>query len=92
MSDIKCLFCPRIFANLNDLSKHMTIYVKNAETTSQIIANNSAHIHNNSKPIKSVKQKQKDYVDINKYYLNSNINEYYSKSEFSTKTMSFKDI
>ncbi|CAG8854717.1 19030_t:CDS:1, partial [Gigaspora margarita] len=46
--------------------------------TSQIIANNSAHICNNSKPIKLVKQKQKDHIDINKYYPNSDINKYYS--------------
>ncbi|CAG8856045.1 28543_t:CDS:1, partial [Gigaspora margarita] len=92
MSDIKCSFCPRIFANLNDLSKHMTICVKKAKATSQIIANNSAHICNNLKPIKSVKQKQKDHIDINKYYPNSDINEYYSNSEFFAKTMSFKDI
>ncbi|CAG8854385.1 32505_t:CDS:1, partial [Gigaspora margarita] len=70
----------------------MTICVKNAEATGQIIANNSAHIRNYSKPIKSVKQKQKDYVDIKKYYLNSDNNEYYSNSEFSAKTMLFKDI
>ncbi|KAF0392635.1 hypothetical protein F8M41_010496 [Gigaspora margarita] len=92
MFDIKCSFCPHIFANLNGLSKYITICVKNAEATGQIIANNSAHIRNYSKPIKSVKQKQKDHVDINKYYLNSDINEYYSDSEFFAKTMSFKDI
>ncbi|CAG8855843.1 44170_t:CDS:1, partial [Gigaspora margarita] len=92
MSDIKCSFCPHTFANLNGLSKHMTICVKNAKATSQIIANNSAQICNYLKPIKSVKQKQKDHVDINKYYSNSNNNEYYSNSEFFAKTMSFKDI
>ncbi|CAG8854166.1 6235_t:CDS:1, partial [Gigaspora margarita] len=78
MSDIKYSFCPCTFANLNGLSKHMTISIKNAKATDQIIANNSAHICNNSKPIKLVKQKQKDHVDINEYYLNSDINEYYS--------------
>ncbi|KAF0503156.1 hypothetical protein F8M41_019686 [Gigaspora margarita] len=92
MSDIKCLFCSHTFANLNCLSKHIIICVKNAEATSQIIANNSAKICNYSKPIKSVKPKQKDHVDINEYYSNSDNNEYYSNSEFSTKTMSFKDI
>ncbi|CAG8847886.1 26589_t:CDS:1, partial [Gigaspora margarita] len=45
--------------------------------TDQIIATNSAQIHNYLKPIKSVKQKQKDHVDINEYYSNSNNNEYY---------------
>src|SRR5260363_149932 len=70
----------------------MIICVKNAKATSQIIANNFTQICNYSKPIKSVKQKQKDHVDINKYYLNSDNNEYYSNSEFSAKTMSFKDI
>src|SRR6185437_15959580 len=49
-------------------------------------------IHNYSKPINSVKQKQKDHVDINEYYSNSDINKYYSNSEFSAKTMSFKNI
>src|SRR6185312_6792185 len=83
MSDIKCSFCPRTFANFNGLSKHMTTCVKNAEATGQIIANNSAHIRNYSKPINSVKQKQKDHVDINEYYPNS---------EFFAKTMSFKNI
>ncbi|KAF0410097.1 hypothetical protein F8M41_008300 [Gigaspora margarita] len=92
MFNIKCSFCPHTFTNLNGLSKHMTIYVKNAEATGQIIANNSAHIYNNLKPIKSVKQKQKDHVDINEYYLNSDINEYYSNSKFFAKTMSFKNI
>ncbi|KAF0408000.1 hypothetical protein F8M41_008659 [Gigaspora margarita] len=92
MSDIKYLFYPHTFANFNSLSKHITIYVKNAKATGQIIANNSAHICNNSKPIKSVKQKQKYYVNINKYYSNSDINEYYSNSEFSAKTLSFKNI
>ncbi|KAF0431151.1 zn-finger domain-containing protein [Gigaspora margarita] len=71
MSDIKYSFCPRTFANLNGLSKHMIICVKNAEATGQIIANNSAQICNYSKPIKSVKQKQKDHVDINEYYSNN---------------------
>ncbi|CAG8853378.1 820_t:CDS:1, partial [Gigaspora margarita] len=60
--------------------------------TGQIIANNSAQICNYSKPIKLVKQKQKDHVDINKYYSNSDNNEYYLNSEFSAKTMLFKDI
>ncbi|KAF0395532.1 hypothetical protein F8M41_010219 [Gigaspora margarita] len=83
MSDIKCLFCSRIFTDLNDLSKYMIICVKNAKATGQIIANNFAQICNYSKPIKSVKQKQKNHIDIN---------EYYSNSEFSAKTMSFKDI
>ena len=92
MSDIKCSFCPHIFANLNGLSKHMTTCVKNAEATGQIIANNSAHIRNYSKTINSVKQKQKDHVDINEYYSNSDINEYYPNSEFSAKTISFKNI
>src|SRR5260363_460813 len=91
MPDIKCSFCPRTFANLNGLSKHIIICVKNAEATSQIIANNFAQIRNYSKPIKSVKPKQKDHVDINEYYSNSDNNEYYSNSEFSAKTMSFKD-
>ncbi|KAF0461431.1 hypothetical protein F8M41_000424 [Gigaspora margarita] len=89
MSDNKCSFCSRTFANLNSLSKHMTICVKNAEATDQIIANNSTHIHNYSKLIKLVKQKQKDYVDINKYYLNSDNNKYYSNSEFFTKTITY---
>ncbi|KAF0473737.1 hypothetical protein F8M41_024865 [Gigaspora margarita] len=92
MSDIKCSFCPRTFANLNGLFKHMIICVKNAEATDQIIANNSAQICNYSKSIKLVKQKQKNHVNINEYYSNSDNNEYYSNSEFSTKTMSFKDI
>ncbi|CAG8855166.1 22915_t:CDS:1, partial [Gigaspora margarita] len=92
MSDIKCLFCPCTFANLNGLSKHMIICVKNAKATDQIIANNFAQIRNYSKPIKSVKQKQKDHVDINEYYSNSDNNKYYSNSEFSAKTISFKDI
>ncbi|KAF0416570.1 zn-finger domain-containing protein [Gigaspora margarita] len=70
----------------------MTICVKNAEATGQIIANNSAHIRNYSKSIKSVKQKQKNHVDINEYYSNSDNNEYYSNSEFFAKTISFKDI
>ncbi|KAF0377016.1 hypothetical protein F8M41_012661 [Gigaspora margarita] len=68
MSDNKYSFCLCTFANLNSLSKHMTICVKNAETTDQIIANNFAHICNYSKPIKSVKQKQKDHININEYY------------------------
>ncbi|KAF0492547.1 hypothetical protein F8M41_021668 [Gigaspora margarita] len=89
MSDIKCSFCPCTFANLNGLSKYMIICVKNAKATNQIIANNFAQICNYSKPIKLVKQKQKDHIDINEYYLNS---EYYSNSEFSAKTISFKDI
>ncbi|KAF0555077.1 zn-finger domain-containing protein [Gigaspora margarita] len=67
----------------------MTICVKNAEATDQIIANNFAHIRNNSKPIKSVKQKQKDHIDINEYYSNSNINKYYLNSEFSAKTITY---
>ncbi|KAF0451020.1 hypothetical protein F8M41_002084 [Gigaspora margarita] len=70
----------------------MTICVKNAEATSQIIANNSVHIRNYSKPIKSVKQKQKDHVDINEYHSNSDNNKYYSNSKFSAKTMLFKNI
>ncbi|KAF0388157.1 hypothetical protein F8M41_011111, partial [Gigaspora margarita] len=92
MFDIKCSFCPRTFANLNGLSKYIIICVKNAEATDQIIANNSAQICNYSKPIKSVKPKQKNHVDINEYYLNSDNNEYYSNSEFSAKTISFKNI
>src|SRR6185437_10826279 len=92
MSDNKCSFCSYTFANLNGLSKHMTTCVKNAEATGQIIANNFARIRNYSKPIKSVKQKQKDHVDINEYYSNSDINEYYLNSKFFAKTMSFKNI
>src|SRR6185437_1899302 len=92
MSDNKYSFCPRTFANLNSLSKHMTTCIKNTEATGKIIANNSAHIYNYSKPIKLVKQKQKCHVDINKYYLNSDINEYYLNSEFSAKIISFKNI
>ncbi|KAF0492520.1 zn-finger domain-containing protein [Gigaspora margarita] len=92
MSDIKCSFCPRTFSNLNGLSKHIIISIKNAEATGQIIANNFAQIRNYSKPIKSVKPKQKDHVDINEYYSNSDNNEYYSKSKFFAKTISFKDI
>ncbi|KAF0400795.1 hypothetical protein F8M41_009516 [Gigaspora margarita] len=57
-----------------------------------MVANNFTHIRNNSKPIKLVKQKQKDHVDINEYYSNSDINEYYSNSEFSAKTILFKNI
>ncbi|KAF0392477.1 hypothetical protein F8M41_010508 [Gigaspora margarita] len=83
MFDNKCSFCPRTLANLNSLSKYMTICIKNAEATGQIIANNSTHICNYSKSIKSVKQKQKDYVDINKYYSNSDINKYYLNNNIS---------
>ncbi|KAF0444544.1 hypothetical protein F8M41_003364 [Gigaspora margarita] len=61
----------------------MIIYVKNAKATGQIIANNSAQIRNYSKPIKSVKQKQKDHVDINEYYSNSDNNKYYSNNNIS---------
>ena len=59
MSNNKCLFCSHTFTNLNSLSKHMTTCVKNAEATGQIIANNSTHICNYSKPINSVKQNKK---------------------------------
>ena len=80
MSDFKCTFCPRTFANRNGLSKHMNVCVLTASEDEQLFANNPAQVRNYSKPIK---QHQNENFDIN---------EYKSDSEFSAKKISFKDI
>jgi hypothetical protein len=84
MSDHKCSFCPRTFSTINGLSKHMISCSKKiAEDNIPDISISSAQVQTISKPIKSIKQKQKVNVDLNEYYTNS---------EFSAKTMSFNDI
>uniref|UniRef100_A0A8H4A9X8 C2H2-type domain-containing protein n=1 Tax=Gigaspora margarita TaxID=4874 RepID=A0A8H4A9X8_GIGMA len=80
MSDFKCNFCPRTFANRNGLSKHMNVCVLTASEDEQLFANNPAQVRNYLKPIK---QNQNENFDIN---------EYKSDSEFSAKKISFKDI
>ncbi|KAF0486651.1 hypothetical protein F8M41_022642 [Gigaspora margarita] len=80
MSDFKCNFCSRTFANCNKLSEHINICVLTAGEDEQLFVNNSAQVCNYSKPIKQNQNK------------NFDINEYKSDSEFFAKKISFKDI
>ncbi|KAF0436960.1 hypothetical protein F8M41_004553 [Gigaspora margarita] len=80
MSNFKCTFCLRTYANRNRLSKHMNVCVLTASEDKQLFANNPAQVCNY---LKLIKQNQNENFDINKYK---------SDSEFSSRKISFKDI
>ena len=79
MSEFKCLFCPRTFANRNRLTLHMNTCVDSAEVE-PIVVNHPAPIRNISK---LPKLKQKQYNDIKKIEINQDV---------SVNKISFKDI
>ena len=79
MSDFKCTFCPRTFANRNGLAKHMSKCLLTFDKDEQVLVNKPTSIRTISKQFN---KNQKELFD----------NQNKSESKFLAKKISFKDI
>ena len=84
MSEFKCFFCPRTFANRNRLTQHMNTCVKTAEVE-PIVVKKPAKNRNISK---LPKLKQKKFNDIKKNKINHNV----SANKFLFKDIKFRNV